>query len=555
MTGKFRYYELLIFNKMKKVLFISILLLAAVLRFYNISNIPPGVNRDEASIGYTAYSLLHTGKDEYGRSFPFSFESFGDWKLPFYIYENMVSVSIFGLNEFAVRVPSALAGIATVALVFFLAEELFHTKRVSYLAMLLTAIAPWSIHLSRVGAETNTAVLLVTAAMLLFLKSLKGMQWLLIPSAVCFALSYFTYAGNYVFTTLLGIGLFFFYKNAVKRTKYLWTSLAIFFVLAFFIWYQTTSANHTKLSGISIFGDPSVVHAQIEIPRNEHVNPSSLFTKLVHNKIVFGGERFLQNYTNTFSASFLFINGGTNHAHNIKNFGNMYIVESLFLFLGLVYLIALKRGKEKNLVLWWFFISPIAASITKDAPHTTRTYAIFPILPLVVAFGIWWFFSCIQKKYKYPILAVVLLLFILNITLYLDRYYVHFPRDESDSWGFPYRSLNDIITQKKFQNMHIIITQPQTSPYIYLLFYQKYDPVKYQQSAQRYPPTDDGFVHVKSFDRYEFRDIDWNKDIHDPNTLLVDVSSNVPDSIKINYASQDVILPNGKSIFTIIETK
>src|SRR5260221_183941 len=113
---------------MKKLLFISIIILAAILRFYNISIDPPGVNRDEASIGYTAYSLLHTGKDEYGRSFPVSFQSFGDWKLPFYIYETVVSVAIFGLNEFAVRVPSALAGIGTVILVFFLGEDIFHFK-------------------------------------------------------------------------------------------------------------------------------------------------------------------------------------------------------------------------------------------------------------------------------------------------------------------------------------------------------------------------------------------------------------------------------------------
>jgi len=35
--------------------FIIIILLAAALRLYNLDNVPPGINRDEASIGYTAY--------------------------------------------------------------------------------------------------------------------------------------------------------------------------------------------------------------------------------------------------------------------------------------------------------------------------------------------------------------------------------------------------------------------------------------------------------------------------------------------------------------------
>ncbi|MDP2918230.1 MAG: glycosyl transferase, partial [bacterium] len=50
------------------------------IRFWRFGEIPPGLNRDEASIGYTAYSLLKSGADEYGRPWPLSIQSFGDWK-------------------------------------------------------------------------------------------------------------------------------------------------------------------------------------------------------------------------------------------------------------------------------------------------------------------------------------------------------------------------------------------------------------------------------------------------------------------------------------------
>lgn len=109
----------------QKFLFLTILFLAAFLRLYKISEVPPGVNRDEASIGYTAYSLMQTGKDEYGKPFPLSFQSFGDWKLPLYIYATIPFIKLFGLNELAVRLPSALAGTLTVLLTFFLVQELF----------------------------------------------------------------------------------------------------------------------------------------------------------------------------------------------------------------------------------------------------------------------------------------------------------------------------------------------------------------------------------------------------------------------------------------------
>ncbi len=537
-------------------IYFIIIVLAIFLRVYRLSDIPPGVNRDEADIGFTASSLLHTGKDEYGRAFPLSFQSFGDWKLPIYIYETVISVSVFGLNTFAVRIPSAIAGIITVALAFFLFQELFHKKKLSLLAMLLFAIAPWSLHLSRVESESNTAVLFVVLGTLLFMKARKGKSWMFIPAAILFSLTYFTYAGNYIFTTLYVIGLALFYYKDIPKTKYLLSAVGIFIIMSIFIGVVTLGANHTKLAGIGILSDPSIVHAKIEIPRNEHTNPNSFLARLVNNRVVFVGERFLQNYINSYSANFLFINGGTNHAHNIENFGNMYLIESIFLFLGLVFLITLQRGTGRKLVLWWFFIAPLAASITKDAPHTNRTAAIIPMLPLIVAFGIFWFVSFTKKRYlQYLFSGIIVLLFFVNFCIYLDQYYVLFPRNEAQYWGKPYQDLSVILSKSKYSKKHIIMSQPETSPYIYLMFYENYDPKSFQHSVVRYPITSDGFINVKSFGRYEFRTIDWTKDLHTSNNLLIDVTENVSQSIRNDYKTTDIILPSQQQIFTIVETK
>lgn len=535
------------------LLYIVIFLLGAFLRLYKINQIPPGVNQDEASIGYTAYSLIHTGKDEYGRSFPLSFQSFGDWKLPLYMYETVVSVKFLGLNEFAVRLPSALVGIGTVAIVFFLVQQLFKNNTLSFLTMFLTAIAPWSIHLSRVESESNTAVFLTTFAMYLLLKSLEKRYWLIIPSIFLLTLTYFTYAGNYIFTTLLVIGIVLFYWNTIPKSIYKVIAVIIFFVIGGFIGLQTLTANHTKVSGIGIFGDPAVIHSQIEIPRNEHKNPNAMFAKIIHNKIVFGLERFVQNYYNAYSPQFLFIQGGTNHAHNIEGFGNMYLIEAPFLFFGLLFFITQKKGRERNLILWWFFIAPLAASITKDAPHTNRMFAIFPILPLITASGIY-FVKDNVKKYQLLFIPLVSALFLLNIGIYIDTYYIHFPHNEVASWGNGYKQLYEVLSTK-YPNKKIIMSQPQTEPYIYLLFYSHYDPAMYQKQAVRYPITDDGFVYVKHYGNYTFKDIDWDKDLHTTNTILIDVPSKTPEFVKYNYVTSDIILPNDKAMFTLVETK
>lgn len=543
-------------SKKLAFIFLLILIIAAFLRLYRIIDIPPGVNRDEASIGYTAYSLLHTGRDEYGRTFPLSFESFGDWKLPLYIYTVIPFVSIFGLSELAVRLPSAIFGTLSVLLTFYLVRMLFKNNLLALLSMFLAAISPWSIHLSRVESESNTAVFLTLLGVILFLKSLNSKSWLVILSFIFFALTYFTYAGNHIFTTLLVIGLLIIYRDKIVKSKFFVAGLVIFLTLSGFIFYNTLfGADRTKLAGISIFGDPSVVHAKIEIPRNEH-NTQSFFARAMHNRLIYAGERIFQNYLNSFSPSFLFIKGGDNNAHNIANFGNMYLVEAPFLFLGLIYLIVSKKNKEKKLILLWLLIAPIASSITKDAPHTNRMFAIFPMLSLVSAFGIYYFLTEAVKQnlLKKIFLVFIAALFIVNVSMYLDRYYVHFPRNETASWGIGYKALNELLITPSFSSKKVIMDRPQYSPYIYLLFYSKYNPLLYQKQAVRYPPTQDGFIDVREFGRYEFRDIDWGRDLQG-DTVLVAWSSQVPDSIRNSYKTQEITLLNGESMFTVIKTK
>jgi len=544
-------------NKKLILVFLAIFLIASFLRLYELKNIPPGVNRDEASIGYTAYSILKTGSDEYGRSFPLSFQSFGDWKLPLYIYTVIPMVKLFGLNELAVRLPSALFGISSVIMTFFLIRILFKDNLLALGTMFLTAVSPWHLHLSRVESESNTAVFLTILAVTLFLKGIKKNEWLVVLSAVFFALTYFTYAGNHIFTTLLILGLTFIYRRELKVRKATLVASAVFLAMSGLIFSHTLfGADATKLSGISIFSDPSLVHAKIELPRSEHSNYSSFFVRLVHNRIIFALERLGQNYLSAYSPQFLFIKGGDNKAHNIQNFANMYLIEAPFLFLGLVYLIVLKKSREKKLALWWFFIAPIAASITKDAPHSNRMFAIFPILPLITALGFYWVLkSTFSKGWKRLFVLFIILLFLLNFAIYIDRYYVHFPRNEVENWGLGYKKLTEYISENFSSSKKIIISRPNYSPYIYILFYNKFDPLLYQKTAQRYPPTEDKFVHVRAFQRYEFREINWVEDLKLPDAVIAEWTDQVPGFVKFYPSRHEIILPDGRSMFTVIKTK
>ena len=148
---------------LKIITLVFILLLAGFLRFWQLGTFPVGFTPDEASFGYDAYSILMTGRDQWGHFLPVTLESFGDFKSPLYAYLTIPSVAIFGLNEFAVRFPNAIVGTVSVFILYLLLGEIgklfkFEGKKITLLQLsgaLLLSISSWHVMMSRGAFEAN----------------------------------------------------------------------------------------------------------------------------------------------------------------------------------------------------------------------------------------------------------------------------------------------------------------------------------------------------------------------------------------------------------------
>ena len=171
-----------------------IIILGLFARLFRIDIIR--LTHDEMSIGYNAYSILKTGKDEWGRFMPLDFEAFGDHKLPLYIYSSVPFIFLFGLTELAVKLPSILSGTILIILMYLLTYKLSNNKHLSLLSALLVAFSPVTIHLSRSALETNLALSLFTGGVLLttyYLKNKKEKLNTAIFAGVLFGLTFYTY--------------------------------------------------------------------------------------------------------------------------------------------------------------------------------------------------------------------------------------------------------------------------------------------------------------------------------------------------------------------------
>ena len=121
---------------------LAIVMLAAVVRVYDLDTLPPGLFCDEAALGYNAYSILKTGRDQNQELLPLSVWSFGlSYKNPIFIYVATVPIAAFGLNEFSVRLTAALFGVLGVIAITVLGRLMLGDVG-SLLAALLLALVP-----------------------------------------------------------------------------------------------------------------------------------------------------------------------------------------------------------------------------------------------------------------------------------------------------------------------------------------------------------------------------------------------------------------------------
>ena len=88
----------------------AILLIAGLLGVPFLETLPNGFHADEASIGYDAFSILKTSRDQYGGFLPLFSRSFGDYDEALYRFLTVPFISIFGLNEFATLIGRRACG-------------------------------------------------------------------------------------------------------------------------------------------------------------------------------------------------------------------------------------------------------------------------------------------------------------------------------------------------------------------------------------------------------------------------------------------------------------
>src|SRR3989344_502950 len=509
------------------------------LHIYKSNKVPTCINADEAAFGYNAYSILKTGKDEYGAFLPLRLKSFGDYKLPLYSYLSIPFIGMFGLNEFSTRLLSYVVGILFPLLIYFLSKELFNNKKIALISAFLMSVSPWMNTLSRQAHEASLAAFFITLALIFFLRFMKRRTLL---DSLFFSLfnglCLFSYHISRTFALFFFCAfIIFLIKNRQKIvTRRQLVFLSLFLIPLFFFIFSELKYPATRLQNL-IFYNTAGFNLRINELRGEHD------VRMLHNKVVVGVIQIMNEYAKYFSPAFLITHGDLNVRFGHQGISPISIIEYLFLFIGLYYLF---KQKERNryIILIILLLSPISASLVWQEYSLTRSfYMIVPLL-LIIGYGI--------GKHKKLFIGVICIVYMFLLFMSWDFYFFHYPKRPLVIRGFQcgYKELAEYVRTNYTRFSEFKITPRHGQPYIFLLYYLGIDPNKYQRIAHLSPPDKYGFGQVEKFDKFDFN---FNLDIPKNGVSYIGYPENFIDNPYIDQTKIKKIVVGGEEIFLIYD--
>lgn len=489
-------------------LIILIICLAAFFRLYLLDVVPPSPSLDEVSIGYNAYSILKTGKDEYGTAFPLLLRAYDDWRPAIYVYVVIPFVWVLGLTTVAVRIPSVLMSIGTVYLVYGLCRDLFksnkYQKHMALIASLLLAISPWHIYISRLGHEANLGLSALIGGAYLFVHAIMANRpKILITSAALFAVSFSAYQSEKIVVPLIVLVLVLVYRGSLLRQRKISIAAAVVGLLI------------SLPLLVATFSTPG---ALIRFQATSAFDPSQ--KKITNAKL------FAANYISHFKPSWLFW-GDRRESHKVPYLGLMYIWEAPFFFLGLLLLLGKWKEGPSKLFLSWMLIAPIPAAIATQTPHAMRAFTMVPAPQIIESIALVWILNALPKAGKQLFIVVATISAVVGLVALLNNYFSVFPTEQSDSFQYSLAQAIRYILKNKVRVKRTIVTNEQAGyqSYMFYLFFSGYEPAKYLREGGT---TSGGFAETHTIGTVTFAPIRW--DTKEQSQLLFDNVNHIPSS-------------------------
>lgn len=495
------------------ILIFGILAFTAILYFFRLDRIPNGFYIDEATIGYNAYSLLLTGRDEYGKFFPVALRLLGSYTPPLYSYLLIPFIAIFDLTVTSTRMLSAVCGVASVGLYFLLIRQMpsIFSKRTAPFGAALFAITPWVIFYSRLGYEVYLAFFIFMAGGYFLCKALTQPKFLPLGFALVSISAYAAHTERILAPLLLFSFLVVFRKQVLSQAYRRATALGI--TLAALIQIPDLLIATTP----AFFVKSNLFYVQ---PIAQYADKLSYLIPYPLRFSYAFGHQVLSIYLTYFSPRSLFFLPDPDPQRSLPNLSVFYNWMVLPYFVGLYQLGQKVKDNYAKFIVLLLIICPVPAALTGDPFATQRAIPLALPLSLIILVGLQTLTLGLSAIQRYALIAVVLLV---SLTGLARSYFILFPKLNAAAWGYGYQQLAEFIAEHP--NKQFVIDQTRMKPaYIEMAFFLKTAPQVVQTAADPkirqnyYQQTE--FTAQTQFASMVFRPIRYMDDVN-PNTIIV----------------------------------
>lgn len=513
------------------IILVLIILLNLFLRVYGLNKSPASVNFDEAALGYNAYSILKTGRDEYGNFLPISLRSFNDYKPALYAYLSIPFIAVMGLDAASTRMVSALAGTVSLVFLYFFIREFVENRWLRLFIFLVISLEPWRLHFSRTAFESNLSMcFFIAGAWFLYKyrdwKNEKNITRKFLLISTLMSLSAYSYHGaRLAIPMLLGMWAIdplkiFFEKKVSKYFVWVWKKklfgfvpLIMFIVLVLPVFL----ANQSSLL-LTRFRQENVFSRYSPYTPRELITSENAWQNWQNHPIYYflgimsGHVLSYISPVNLTQRVYHWVRGGVQY---IPEFSMLGWLETVFFVFGFVVLVSgVTTSFKYRYVVYWIIAGAAPAALTWNWFHPLRSLNLFPALEIIVVLGFVYLFELGKKilptlvrKIIFTGLGLILVLSLLFVVCNEYGYAVWSNHGEYQPGGF--KEGMPILKSIQGNYDKVIIDSPHAQSYIFFLFYQSFDPKVIQKYADVRPaPGIEGSLNF-NFDKYVFEKYDW----------------------------------------------
>lgn len=419
-------------------------------RVSHLGTVPASLNWDEAALGYVGKMVILTQRDEFNQLLPRVFQSFGDYKTPLAFYVTGIFTSIFGVNAWAIRLPFALAGVASIIAMVWVAYRVFSNRWMALGAGWLLAILPWHVMFSRIAFESGLSLfslLMLWGSWLELRRTDRPASIWWITGVVSAVLSLYAYhaARVVVPATLITMALYELATNrkwVIKNAKNILLSILACAVLGTPMLFTLANHGAERASQTTVFSqEDSLVPAVGRFIENTFVHISLPFlvqgktTTLRHGT----GENgvFLLSQFVFFALGLSFIAGRT--LESILERRSHSLLNTIHRFLKAKFEKTENHPVAPGIWVVFFLIGLLPAGLGFEVPHANRALLAAPAAIIIMSFTLKEGVRDLTPK-AFALLSGMLLLFsLLEFSGFWHSYISQYRVQSAADWlvGYP----------------------------------------------------------------------------------------------------------------------